>query len=287
MITQYKAIALAFGYVESNTTAWLIYRAEYKTPTSRKEALYSFVEYLWSKFSGENDDHAESRLYKKERCCIDFWYKNKYPTAENKDTFQKPTVCGTCGKEYDFTWKFSDDKWEDFLRGIMSSDADSYGDHDEAENPYGWSPWMYRFDVPQHEMVIVGENAEVILSQVLFELHPELREEDSEVPHPDDEGFDFYHRDYINLMDEECVLSPHGHGYVTPKEAYWEGRPKQTITWEFPNGASSTMVNGFYTHIKYNTGDQVWIKFVNKKYEVYKVQTHDGLVFEYPIETES
>lgn len=51
-----------------------------------------------------------------------------------------------------------------------------------------------------------------------------------------------------------------------------------TVT-KFKNGAECTTVNGVYEHIKYNTGDQIWLKFDGGKYRVAFYATHDGLLW--------
>lgn len=48
--SQYQAIALKNGYVESNSTSWLIYQTTYTEPfKSKKEAIISLATYLFFK----------------------------------------------------------------------------------------------------------------------------------------------------------------------------------------------------------------------------------------------
>ena len=62
MVNCCRAIALYFGYVENNSTSCLIYSASNKWAETRKEALFSLVEYLWDKFQKEKIDIEELDL---------------------------------------------------------------------------------------------------------------------------------------------------------------------------------------------------------------------------------
>jgi hypothetical protein len=302
MLNCYKGVALSFGYVESNTTSWLIFTIESgECPTSRKEALHTLTEYLYNKYKAEKDDNAKfSDNYKSHmaKCCRDAWSKRNYQNP--------PTNCPRCNASYDVPCDrtFSVEDWEDWLKRLQSSDCDSYGDHDYIECKYDWTPWRTRFDIPQHQMVIVCENAEHILTMALAEIHPELGEEVEDDDYglferDNSESDPYYASDYDNICDETCSFNDYGYHkpgtqneLVMVEEGVAQLRPAikrmtETITRDFPDGSSYTMVDGYYTHIKYSIGDQIWVQYVNSKYEVYRVQTHDGLTFEYPIETAS
>lgn len=299
MLNCYKGVALSFGYVESNTTSWLIFTIEGGAcPTTRKEALHTLTEYLYNKFKSDIDykaDFLDDYKSHMARCCKDAWRKM------DKDNPLKS--CPRCNASYEVPYdrSFSVEDWQQWLRELHHSDCDSYGDHDYIDRKYDWTPWRNDFSIPQHQMVIVCENAEHILTMALAEIHPELKEEVRD----DDYGlFDsdsdcdspYYASDYNNICDETCTFSDHGYHkpgtqneLVMIEDGVAQLRPAikrmtETVTRDFPDGSSYTMVDGYYTHIKYSTGDQIWVQYLNNKYEVYKVQTHDGLTFEYPIE---
>lgn len=268
MVTCYRAIALAFGYVESNTTAWLIYRAEHPGFSTRRAALQSLVTYLWNKFSMEKNESHEFNLgyHYGDKCCQRFWLDTKYVNHERREV--DPTHCGTCGSKYKKTWTFDEENWQEYLRDLITSDCDSYGDHDDVENPGAWSPWMYSFDIPQHQMIPIVENAEGILTDVLYDLHPELRPENDYVdsfPHVSD---------YDKLMDESYVINNYDGRYTKIKTE--PDGIKVTTTFEYPNGAVGIMVDNVWSYIKYNTGDEIWLDFQNGEYKVIKLRDHTG-----------
>lgn len=49
----------------------------------------------------------------------------------------------------------------------------------------------------------------------------------------------------------------------------------------YRGGGTAKVVDGFTSHIKYNTGDQIWVKCLGNtvdddRYKVVKIKTHDG-----------
>lgn len=53
----------------------------------------------------------------------------------------------------------------------------------------------------------------------------------------------------------------------------------------YRSGGTVKVVDGFTSYIKYNTGDQVWVKCLgdtvdDDRYKVVKIKTHDGLYWE-------
>ena len=187
-----QVIALAFGYAESQSTSWLIYKSDNPVYSkTRKEALLSLTEYLWKKYQSETE-YAEDfvKRYKTNmaQCCQKAWRNDKTlikcPTCEALYNIEKE-------KEFDIT------HWQEFLCNIGTSTCDSYGDHYDIENPHNWCPWQFDFNVRRREMLVVQENAEHILTLALFELHPELREMST-----DEYGADYIESDYTELLEE-------------------------------------------------------------------------------------
>jgi hypothetical protein len=276
-----RAIALGFGHVESRKTAWLVFNAEQKFPKTRHEALMTLTEYLWSKFKYENSEGIQTiKIQDMKPCCRLYWYENK------KD---KPSNCGTCDTEYTFSVSFDKDDWCRFLKDLAHSDCDSYGEHECIDNPYGWNPWSYNFEVLPRQTLVISENADEILTRALFELHPSLQSEEENFEHTDYIG-----RDYLDMLNESTVFV-HG-SYKLPQEedvviSTKEGKvitSKQNVFTEtvilgYPNGAQETSVNGYITHIRYNTGDEIWLDHYDDEYHIVKIQTHDGLCLE-PLE---
>jgi hypothetical protein len=271
MITAYRTIALSFGYVESNTTSWLIYHAESRAPSTRQEALYSLVAYLWDKFVKQNNEHHDFSLGYSlgNKCCQRYWTDTKYVNGKKREA--NPERCPTCEGKYPVTWEFNEEDWQGYLWDLHRSDCNSYGEHDWVENPYGWSPWMYSFAVPQHQMVVIGEHAEITLTTILYELHPELVSKEEGSNYWEDNGMDSpWDRDYDNLMDESCVLDDYSLHYSASGKK--PNCPTVTKIIDYPNGGQSIIVDDVITYIKYNTGDEIWLDFHCGKYKVIKIR---------------
>jgi hypothetical protein len=195
-MSQYHAVALMFGYVESSTNSWLIYSTPpWLAPFSTKrEMLNSLVDCLYNKYSAELKEINQFHdLYKDHmaKCCRSAW--------EARDRSNPPERCPTCDAIYSTpsTPKdvFSEADWIKFLYEIKDGTCDSYGDSD-CNNPMDWTPWHFKFEISKENMIIITENAEVILSYVLHQLHPELEF--------DEMDFEYEHlvNDYNKLLEE-------------------------------------------------------------------------------------
>ena len=272
-----KAIALSFGYVESNSTSWLIYEASRRYPTTRKEAILSLAEYLYQKFQMQLDERARNCDADKDhmaKCCQRAW--------QQRDRANPPTNCPKCSA--DFSVKpdsfDSEDDWIEFLREVERSNCDSYGDHDDVPNPDGWTPWLIDFNYLQHEMVIVGENAEQMLTMAVRENHPELWP-DSDLSVEDnylgtdwrmmcDESTTIVNGRYCHLHElNELVMV--GEGEARLQKA--TNRIIATTVYDYPNGAQAIVIDGQLDYIRYNTGDQTWFKDGQPDHGM----THDGV----------
>lgn len=237
----FSVVAFGCGYVESGQVSWVIFHAEDKTPTSEDEAINSLVEHLWRKYQAE--------LY--------WQFKNKYGPRYQKCCWKITNdikVCPECKTDLSKPLEFNLYEWEDMICKLHSNTADNYGmdtivgDFDE---PYGWTPWQYDFTVPPHQMVIIGENAEKIFTQRLAKLHPEVVN-------------DQY--DWDDILDNDFYEYKREEKY-TPY--------KTTEIFRYKNGAVAVIEDSVYKFIKYNTGDRVWLKYKDGKYEVVKVKTND------------
>src|ERR1700686_4833136 len=162
LIKMIHAIALKFGYVESCSVSWTVFQAEFITPKDKKKCFQSLAEFLYKRYK----EVVSRQVNKMKNCC-----------KENAQ-FINNHYCCQCGTyiRYD---EFSYLEWVSFLNQIREADSDSFGWHDpgEEENPYGWDPFSYFFNLPKKNMIIVPENAAEMLSFALAEIHPELKEE--------------------------------------------------------------------------------------------------------------
>jgi hypothetical protein len=176
-----QAIALRFGYVESNALSWLVFQAEFENDLdlqSKKQAFHSLANFLYQKF-------MDNRGIKPSKTCCQ---KSLKADSENE-------YCSKCGERVrSFGFNYFD--WIDFLDGVLHGCIDSFGYCDGADNPNGWDPSLYCFGVPEEDMIIVHENGAEMLSFAVAELHPELKEV------IDNEINDCFVDDYQNLLEE-------------------------------------------------------------------------------------
>ena len=152
-----KAIALRFGYVESNTLSWFVFQTEYDIE-SRKEAFHSLAEFLYQRYL---EDHP----HKVKPCC-------KKSLAKDPES----QFCPKCGHSliqsvFDY-WEWTQDL-EKFRNGTI----DGSGYMDGTDNPHEWDPTAFGFGVPEDEMIIVDEQGAEMLAYAVAELHPELKED--------------------------------------------------------------------------------------------------------------
>jgi hypothetical protein len=174
-----RAIALRFGYVESNRLDWFVFQAKVPCLT-KKDAIHSLTEYLFRKF-----DPVSNRPHKK--CCV--------ATAKKDKDAEFCSKCGKGLKRY-----FPVEEWMEWLDTLSRGVIDDYGYGDEPENPNVWDPSQFGFGIPDKEMLVVNEEAAEILTIALFEIHPELKEIADDPPAETPENWIW--RDYQKLLDE-------------------------------------------------------------------------------------
>ena len=156
-----QAIALRFGYVESNTLSWFVFQPEVSFNT-KKEAFHSLAEFLYQRY-------LEAKIKPSKKCC-----------KENaKDPTQR--FCSTCGLELSLL-NFYYQEWIDDLEEYRIGTIDDSGYALYPDNPDGWDPANYVFNIPRKNMMFIHENGAQMLSYAVAELHPELKEDiDSEI----------------------------------------------------------------------------------------------------------
>lgn len=237
-----RAIALRFGYVESNTLAWLTFQAQYAPyPTSRKEALQSLAEYLFQKFNPPVEGPRR-------KCC---------QASLKKDPDGK--FCSKCGLSIKKC--FYVQAWYDYVSGLQSSDIDGYGFcSEEGNSPHGWDPSAFAFGIADQQILLVHERADEILLLALLDLHPELKEI---VDAPDELPADYVVEDYQELLTKDKEEAEH-----------------QEVVSYYSNGGICVKRDGKIVGAVYNTGDRIWFGPDGKK--VVKISTHDGIEWQDP-----
>lgn len=163
-----KLIALTFGYVESGTTARLLFSAG-NPPKTKREAIKSLAEYFYQKYLIDNRAIIEPIMGSP--CCQNYIGKENF--------------CPKCGK--DLTSVIATDNylsWQDFidfLFEVFHSDANSFGEYDSFPNPNDWTPWGVSYVATEKQVIDIPENGEHILAIALNDLHPEFHYEISDI----------------------------------------------------------------------------------------------------------
>jgi hypothetical protein len=151
-----RAIALRFGYVESNTLSWFVFQTEYEIET-KKEAFHSLAEFLYQRYLGDHPSKIRA-------CC-----KKSAEDPENE-------FCPKCGRSLDES-AFDYYQWCEDLERFRVGTIDGSGYMDGTDNPHEWDPAEFGFGIPEENMIIVGEQGAQMLAYAVAELHPELKED--------------------------------------------------------------------------------------------------------------
>lgn len=178
----YRFIVMTCGYVESAMTSTLIYQCQFfghPGYTSRKEAVTNLALDLYAKYYDEHLSIYERRYSRGvKECCRESLIANK-----------EAKFCPACGsqiKDKDFHY----DNFMEYVTGLHSTTTDSYGDAEYASgrNLTWWPYWNNDFiGAPKEDVILIGENAEVVLLVALLEAKPELKNEEDEIPYGEDD----------------------------------------------------------------------------------------------------
>jgi hypothetical protein len=149
-----RAIAMRFGYVESNTLSWLVFQAEVAF-NSKKEAFHSLAEFVYQRYLESN--------HPPEECC--------------KEAAKDPAnnYCSVCGIDLS-SWSFDYLDWEDDLEGYRVGTIDGSYYTLYPDNPAGWDPANFVFTIPRKNMMFIHENGAQMLGFAIAELHHELKD---------------------------------------------------------------------------------------------------------------
>lgn len=187
-----KTIALKLGDISKTPNAWTIFTIENVPVPTRQEALATLIQYLWAKYFFENTNYLKEDL---KDCCKTALYNNA--TAK---------FCMDCGEKLNFIFSLQD--WYSFLCNLGFKTAEEYGLHDELVeyNAYGWSPWNFEFNSNQDETIIINDKSVEILTKILLEVFPDIKEELGYTPK-------YYINDFYNgLLDDKTVFLGNGYG---------------------------------------------------------------------------
>jgi hypothetical protein len=150
----FNAIAVRFGYDESNSTALLIFVPKLKKLkfSNGKDALYSLTEFLYQKFSNE----YMKPVHLNPNCNVD--YKNG-------------NYCPRCGMKL-IPDELDISVWDEFLRDLMQSNMGS-----SVLNSYctGYDEWTPFCNLPNSKNTLYINKCGVeIITMALSYIHPKL-----------------------------------------------------------------------------------------------------------------
>lgn len=245
----YRAIALTFGFEDERKLNWMVWECE-KPFSSRKSALRSLCLYLFKMFKLEvMDNLINTHLILMPSCCSDHYDEEK----------KFPFTCKVCARQYDKpSFEFCEYDFVEFLLNLGDStigDINSQfldNEDNKITNPLSWKFDSFNFEIPNHQMLVVYELAEIVILRCLYESIPELIKQNK-----------------INFMICEDVYND-----ILVDDTFSEEDVKETKILEYPNGAKETIVDGITKSIIYNSGDEVKFDYKNGNYEI--VQTISG-----------
>lgn len=158
---KYHVVMMTCGYVESQMTSWLIYNTRNAIAfESKLTAVRALAMDMYNKYVEDHlDGKAPHGLVKS--CC--------------KAAFGR--FCSQCGASLEHM-RFDECSFQDFVKGLHSTDCDSYGSCDYAgDDVLVFWPWLAQdriLGLSENEVVILCENAEKILTEALYDQLPDL-----------------------------------------------------------------------------------------------------------------
>ena len=167
-----RFIVMNTGYVESSSTACLIYQCEFfghPGYSSYKEAITDLALDLFAKYYDDCLSSYEHRYSKDvKECC------RKSLVADKTAKF-----CSDCGGQISDK-EFGSEDFKRYVCELVGSTCDSYGDAEYAAGrTFTWWPWSNDFiGAPKEEVIHITDQAEVVLLAALLEAKPELKDTD-------------------------------------------------------------------------------------------------------------
>lgn len=162
---RYRVIMMSCGYVESNRTSWLIY-----TTFSRNERFDTAAQAVMELAL---DLHAK---YEDEVLSTNYVYQGKECCKKAKENVES-VFCAKCGT------RLRDDAFDaegfmEFVKGLHNTDCNDYGESESTgKRDFAFWPWRAHelLESRKDEIVYIGENAERVILDALYESRDDLR----------------------------------------------------------------------------------------------------------------
>jgi hypothetical protein len=163
---RYRIVMMSCGYVEGNTTSWLIFSTHSGRFDTAAEATMELALDLHAKYE---EDVLQYRVRFKDKCC--------QATAGNPEH----KFCSTCGAPlHEVT--FDSDEFMEYVIGLHKTTCDSYGSAEDTVNrQFAFWPWRAEdiIGAAPDEVVFIAENGELVMLNALYESREDLRKLDA------------------------------------------------------------------------------------------------------------
>ncbi len=160
---RYRIVMMSCGYVESNTTSWLIFSTHEGVFVTAAEATMELALDLFAKY--EEDVMSMQYVYHKD-CC-------KAEIAKSLEA----EYCSKCGTRVKAK-EFDPEEFMQYVKGLHRTDCDGYGEAEATANR-SFAFWPFRADdilgAEKDEVVFIAENGEVVMLNALYESREDLR----------------------------------------------------------------------------------------------------------------
>jgi len=166
---RYRLVMMTCGYVESNTTSWLIFTTHDGHFATAAEAVIELALDMYAKF--EEDVLSTEYVFHKD-CC-------KVEIAGNVAA----VFCSKCGTRIKVK-EFDPEEFMEYVRSLHSTTCDSYGESEGTANrSFAFWPWRANeiIGAAKDEVVMIAENGEVVLLHALYDARSDLKMLDENV----------------------------------------------------------------------------------------------------------
>lgn len=160
---RYRIVMMSCGYVENACTSWLIFSTHTGCFATAAEAVIELALDLYAKF----EDEVLVGYVHKKQCC------------REQGNVAFCSVCGTRLKPKEF----NGDEFMEYITGLHNTTCDSYGEAESTSTrAFAYWPWRAHelLSASKDEIVFIGECAERVILDALFEVREDLRKKEIE-----------------------------------------------------------------------------------------------------------
>lgn len=171
---RYRIVMMSCGYVENNLTSWLIF-STFANDERFDTAAQAVMELALDLHAKYEDEYLSHRVYSE--CC---------KKAQEDPAMSFCPKCGSRLQNIDFDGM----SFMDFIVNLHSTTCDSYGESESTgKRAFAFWPWRAHelVGAGEDEIVYIGENAERVILDALYESRDDLRKLELDGNYEDDE----------------------------------------------------------------------------------------------------